>query len=125
MQSLVPSTKDEIARTVFVGGITDGVGDDGVERILQSAGKLRKWSRAIDADGRTCSFGFAEYEAAEHLATAVEVLKDIEIPKKRQDVKPIKTEHKSEVKQEDGSENGVDEEVEMSTLLVGLLKSLF
>jgi hypothetical protein len=85
MMSLVPPTKEEIVRTIFVGGITEGVGgDDGIERILSTAGRLRRWDRAIDADGKQCSFGFAQYDDAESLDVAVEVLKDIEIPTKRQ-----------------------------------------
>ncbi|KAH6666208.1 hypothetical protein B0J14DRAFT_491122 [Halenospora varia] len=85
MMSLVPPTKEEIVRTIFVGGITEGTGgDDGVERILCTAGRLRRWDRAVEADGKPCSFGFAQYDDAESLATAVEVLKDIEIPLKKQ-----------------------------------------
>ncbi|KAL4880736.1 hypothetical protein BJY04DRAFT_207917 [Aspergillus karnatakaensis] len=85
MMQLQPPTRDEILRTIFVGGITEGVGgDDGVERILQSAGNLRRWIRATDADEKPCKFGFAEYEDPESLGTAVEVLKDIQVPVKRQ-----------------------------------------
>ncbi|KAE8358228.1 hypothetical protein BDV27DRAFT_72249 [Aspergillus caelatus] len=85
MMQLQPPTRDEIVRTLFVGGITEGVGgDEGVERILRSAGNLRRWIRATDADEKPCKFGFAEYEDPESLGTAVEVLKDIEVPLKRQ-----------------------------------------
>lgn len=85
MMSLVPPTKEEIVRTIFIGGITEGCGgDDGIERLLSTAGRLRRWDRAVDADGKQCSFGFAQYDDAESLSTAVEVLKDIEIPTKRQ-----------------------------------------
>jgi hypothetical protein len=76
MMSLVPPTKEEIVRTIFVGGITEGAGgDEGIERILSTAGRLRRWDRATDADGKQCSFGFAQYDDAESLSTAVEVLK--------------------------------------------------
>lgn len=85
MMALAPPTKEEIVRTIFVAGITEGAGGDaGLERILSTAGRLRRWDRAIDADGKECSFGFAQYEDAESLSTAVEVLKDIEIPVKKQ-----------------------------------------
>lgn len=108
MMSLVPPTKEEIVRTVFVGGITEGArGDDGIERILSTAGRLRRWDRAVDADGKQCSFGFAQYDDAESLATAVEVLKDIEIPTKRQ-------QPSDNVKKEDSE----DETIETSKLLV-------
>src|SRR6266536_5759887 len=41
MMSLVPPTKEEIVRTIFIGGITEGAGgDDGIERILSTAGRL-------------------------------------------------------------------------------------
>ena len=102
---IVPPTKDELARTLFIGGITEGAGgDDSIERILQSAGNLKKWTRAMDADNKACRFGFAEYEDPESLATAIEVLKDVEVP-----VKPQSTNDAS------GGERGP---VEKSTLLV-------
>jgi len=108
MMSLVPPTKEEIVRTIFVGGITEGCGgDDGIERILSTAGRLRRWDRAVDATGKRCSFGFAQYDDAESLATAVEVLKDIEVPKKKQAAS-------DGVKKEDTD----DEKIEKSNLLV-------
>jgi hypothetical protein len=107
MMQLQPPTREEIVRTIFVGGITEGVGgDEGVERILRSAGNLRRWIRATDADDKPCKFGFAEYDDPESLGTAVEVLKDVQVPVKRQT--PSDTEDKEE------------REVEKSTLLVCL-----
>lgn len=86
MMQLIPPTKEEIVRTVYIGGITEGIGgDENIERILGSAGNLRRWIRAIDSDNKACRFGFAEYEDAESLATAVEVLKNVEVPVKQQD----------------------------------------
>jgi hypothetical protein len=80
-----PPTKEEIVRTIFIGGITEGIGsDEEIERILRAAGKLRRWIRATDADDKACKFGFAEYEDPESLGTAVEVLRDVEVPVKRQ-----------------------------------------
>ena len=112
MMQLVPPTKEEICRTIFVGGITEGAGgDEGIERILQCAGSLRRWIRAMDADNKSCRFGFAEYENPESLATAIEVLKDVEVPIKPQSVSNIKKE-----------EDGEDKKVETSKLLV---RSLF
>jgi hypothetical protein len=103
--SLQPPSKEEVLRTIFVGGITEGCGgDEGIERILRSAGNLRRWTRATDADNKACKFGFAEYEDPESLSTAIEVLRDVEVPVKRQ------TPHGDDVK-----ENG---EVEKSKLLV-------
>lgn len=103
---VVPPTKDEIVRTIFVGGITEGAGgDEGIERILRTAGNLRRWIRATDADNKACRFGFAEYEDPESLGTAVEVLRDVEVPAKRQAVA-------DGVKKEDA------QEVEKSKLMV-------
>ena len=84
MMQLQPPTKEEIVRTLFIGGITEGTGgDEGVERILRAAGNLRRWIRATDSDDKACKFGFAEYEDPESLGTAVEILKDVEVPVKR------------------------------------------
>ncbi|KAL4784366.1 hypothetical protein BJX76DRAFT_220980 [Aspergillus varians] len=105
MMQLQPPTRDEVLRTLFVGGITEGVGgDDGVERILRSAGRLRRWIRATDADEKPCKFGFAEYEDPESLGTAVEILKDVQVPVKRQTASD--------------TEDNEEREVEKSTLLV-------
>jgi len=112
MMQLVPPTKEEVVRTIFVGGITEGSGgDDGIERILQSAGNLRRWIRAIDADNKACRFGFAEYEDPESLATAIEVLKDVEVPVKPQAVNGTKMEDDDE-----------DVKMEKSKLLVCLYR---
>lgn len=85
MQALVPPTREELLRTMFVQGITDGVGgNEGIERILGLAGNLRKWERATDANGKDMSFGFAQFEDAESLWVASELLKEIQIPTKKQ-----------------------------------------
>lgn len=108
IQSLAQPTKEETVRTIFVAGITEGCGGDaGIERILQTAGRLRRWDRAIDADGKECSFGFAQYDDPESLHTAVEVLKDIDIPVKKQPPGGVKREIKeeSDIKKEDGDED--------------------
>ncbi|OTA95496.1 hypothetical protein M434DRAFT_393723 [Hypoxylon sp. CO27-5] len=85
MQALVPPTKEEIVRTVFVSGITEGIsGNEGVEKILGAAGKIRRWDRATDASGKEMTFGFAQFEDAESLWIASEILKDIQVPVKKQ-----------------------------------------
>lgn len=85
MMSLVPPTKEEIVRTIFVSGITEGIGSNrDLEQMFSAAGRLRRWDRALDAAGKECSFGFAQYDDAESLATAVEIFKDIDIPTKKQ-----------------------------------------
>ena len=113
MMVLVPPTKDEIVRTIFVGGITEGAGgDDGIERILRCAGNLRRWTRATDADNKPCRFGFAEYEDPESLATAIDVLKGIEVPVKPQIINGVKKEEDTDTE---------DVKVEKSKLLVSLI----
>ncbi|MCJ1384044.1 hypothetical protein MMC17_007160 [Xylographa soralifera] len=108
MMQLVPPTKEEIVRTIFIGGITEGAGgDDGIERILRCAGNLRRWTRAVDAENKACRFGFAEYEDPESLATAIDVLKDVEVPVKPQRATIVKMEEDEE-----------DEKIEKSALLI-------
>ncbi|KAJ5171467.1 uncharacterized protein N7500_004250 [Penicillium coprophilum] len=104
MMQLQPPTRDEIVRTLFIGGITEGAGgDDGIERILRSTGILRRWIRATDADEKPCRFGFAEYDDPESLEVAVETLKNVEVPVKRQTPR---------------AEGEEEQEVEKSMLLV-------
>ncbi|KAJ2896922.1 hypothetical protein MKZ38_005099 [Zalerion maritima] len=82
---LLPPNKDEIRRTLYIGGITEGVGGAlGVEKVLGSVANLRRWDKAIGADGKECTFGFAQFEDVDSLAVAVEVLKDIDVPVKKQ-----------------------------------------
>ena len=93
-----PPTKEEIVKTIFVGAITEGTGgDEGIERILNATGSLRRWVRATDADGKACKFGFAEYEDPESLSTAIEVLRDVEVPLKRQTPGEVNAEEDTEV----------------------------
>ncbi|KAF2196476.1 hypothetical protein GQ43DRAFT_255475 [Delitschia confertaspora ATCC 74209] len=138
-QVLIPPTKEEIARTIYIGNITEGVGDDeGVERILRSVGNLRKWVRVTDANNKPCKFGFAEYEDAESLETAAEVLKGVQVPVEKPgtvatEEKAEDSEVKAEVKDEpdvkmeeqheekEAKEKGTEEgELKTSTLLVSV-----
>ena len=108
MMQLIPPTKEEIVRTIFIGGITEGTGgDEGIERVLRCAGNLRRWIRAMDADNKACRFGFAEYEDPESLATAVEVLKNVEVPVKAQTVNGVER-----------GEDGENMKIDKSKLLV-------
>jgi RNA recognition motif-containing protein len=81
--ALVPPTREEVMRTIFIGKIPESLTEEDLENILRAAGSLRRWTRAYDADSTACTFGFAEYEDAESLETATEVLQDIEVPAKR------------------------------------------
>lgn len=99
IMSLAPPTREEIARTIFIGNITEGAGgDEGLQRILATAGGLRRWTRATDQDGKPCSFGFAEYEDADSLATACELFQDVEVPTHKPNAKVIKEEDEAEEK---------------------------
>ncbi|KAI8931298.1 hypothetical protein NX059_011641 [Plenodomus lindquistii] len=84
-QQVIPPSREEIARTIFVGNIPDGVGgDEGMERLLETAGKLVRWTRATDANNKPQTFGFAEFGDAQSLETAAEIFKDMRVPTKRQ-----------------------------------------
>ena len=97
IQQVIAPTREEIARTIFVGNIPDGVGgDEGMERLLATAGMLVRWTRATDANNKPQTFGFAEFADAQSLETAAEIFKDVHVPTKRQ--KP------GEAKKEEGEE---------------------
>lgn len=80
---LIPSTREEVMRTIFVGNITEALTDNDMQRILGCAGGFRKWTRAIDTDNRPCKFGFAEFEDADSLAVATEIYQEVVVPVKR------------------------------------------
>ena len=87
MQSLVPPTTEERLRTIFVHKISDGVGGEaGIQRLLNTVGRLRRWDSGQShlSEHKGALFGFAQYEDPESLAAAVELLKDIEVPLKKQ-----------------------------------------
>ncbi|WPG99879.1 Hypothetical protein R9X50_00269900 [Acrodontium crateriforme] len=81
IMALQPPTREEVARTIFIGGLGEGTpSDDALESILRCAGKLRRWIRARDADDNPCKFGFAEYEDVESLEAANEILVNVQVP---------------------------------------------
>jgi len=87
MQSLVPPTAEERLRTIFVHKISDGVGGEvGIQKLLNTVGRLRRWDSGQShlSEHKGALFGFAQYEDPESLAAAVELLKDIEVPRKKQ-----------------------------------------
>ncbi|KAF9694086.1 hypothetical protein EKO04_007974 [Ascochyta lentis] len=97
-QQVIPPTREEIARTIFVGNIPDGVGGDaGMERILETAGKLVRWTRATDANNKPQTFGFAEFADAQSLETAADIFKDLKVPSKRQKPAQEKTDDDEDV----------------------------
>ncbi|KAK5105767.1 hypothetical protein LTR62_002167 [Meristemomyces frigidus] len=71
MLALTPPTREEVARTIFIGGLGEGAPkDEQIEAVLRCAGKLRRWTRARDADDQQCKFGFAEFEDVDSLEAA-------------------------------------------------------
>ncbi|KAK3687082.1 hypothetical protein LTR37_019149 [Vermiconidia calcicola] len=81
MQATQPPTREEVYRTIFVGGLGAGAPDDtAIENLLRCAGKLRRWTRARDADDKICKFGFAEFEDWQSLEAANEIFVDVEVP---------------------------------------------
>ncbi|KAL1592293.1 hypothetical protein SLS60_011370 [Paraconiothyrium brasiliense] len=81
---LHPPTREEIARTIFVGNIPAALGDTGIERILETAGAFTRFTRAKDANDKVQTFGFAEYGDAQSLKVATELFQDVQVPTKRQ-----------------------------------------
>ena len=79
-------TTEEIMRTIFVGHITPAFGDDeNMKKIVSCPGGLRQWIRALGSDLKPTRFGWAEYDSADSLACALEVLKNnVQIPAKDQ-----------------------------------------
>lgn len=74
MLAIQPPTREEVARTIFVSGLgEEAPEDEAIENILRCAGKLRRWTRARDADDKKCKFGFAEYEDVDSLEAANEL----------------------------------------------------
>ncbi|KAK3306765.1 uncharacterized protein B0T15DRAFT_552800 [Chaetomium strumarium] len=87
MQSLVPPTTEERLRTIFVHKIPEGVGgEEGIQKLLNTVGRLRRWDSGQShlSEHKGALFGFAQYEDPESLVAAVELLKDVEVPVKKQ-----------------------------------------
>jgi hypothetical protein len=97
MLSLAPPSSDEKLRTIFIHKIPEGVGGDaGIEKLLGIVGKLRRWDSAKStlSDHKGELFGFAQFEDPDSVAIAAELLKDVEVPVKKQDAidGPVKDE---------------------------------
>lgn len=88
MQALQAPTQEERLRTIFLHKIPATLGgDEGIERFLNLVGRLRRWDSAKSnlSDHKGELFGFAQYDDLDSLAAAVELLKDIELPVKKQE----------------------------------------
>lgn len=92
-QILIPYTAEEKLRTMFIHEIPDGVSGDGIQKVLSSVGRLRRWE-ALDSvmdDHKGAKFGFALFEDVGSLHNAARLLveEEVQVPKAKQ---PIATE---------------------------------
>ncbi|CAG8723589.1 4098_t:CDS:10, partial [Acaulospora morrowiae] len=80
VQSMTASGPEvEKLTTLFIGGISPGVTDDWMEKVLkggtsQTCGALKSWKRVKDQSGNPKGFGFAEYLDADSVLRALRVL---------------------------------------------------
>ncbi|OAA36736.1 Splicing factor PWI [Beauveria brongniartii RCEF 3172] len=89
-QVLVPPTADEKLRTMFIHEIPEGVGSDGIQKILSAVGRLRRWE-ALDSVmnyHKGAKFGFALFEDVESLHNAARLLveEEVQVPKTKQPI---------------------------------------
>lgn len=88
MQALQPPTQEERLKTIFLHKIPASLGDDSsVEKFLNLVGRLRRWDSATSnlSDHKGELFGFAQFEDPESLSIVIELLKDIELPARKQE----------------------------------------
>lgn len=92
-QVLIPPTAEEKLRTIFISEIPEGVGADGIQKILSAVGRLKRWEAldSVTGDHKGAKFGFALFEDVESLHNAARLLveEEVEVPKAKQ---PIATE---------------------------------
>lgn len=99
MQALQPPTQEERLKTIFLHKIPASLSDDSsVEKFLNLVGRLRRWDSATSnlSDHKGELFGFAQFEDPESLSIAIELLKDIELPAKKQEPTEGPVENESE-----------------------------
>ncbi|PKK64081.1 hypothetical protein RhiirC2_854568 [Rhizophagus irregularis] len=60
-----PDSEVEKLTTLFIGGISPGVTDDWMKKMLKTCSTLKSWKRAKDQSGNPKGFGFAEYADAD------------------------------------------------------------
>ncbi|KAK2066645.1 hypothetical protein P8C59_000441 [Phyllachora maydis] len=124
IQSFVPPTHEERLRTIFVHKIPEGVGgEEGIQKLLRVVGRMRRWDSGHShlSDHKGALFGFAQYEDPESLASAVELLKDVEVPvqkqmaglgpvKKDDSTSPVKAEGDTDMKEDDAGGESIKKE---------------
>ncbi|KAH8885947.1 hypothetical protein GQ53DRAFT_750814 [Thozetella sp. PMI_491] len=111
IQTLLPPTNEERLRTIFLHKIPEGAGN--IERLLRTVGNLRRWDSAQSqlSDHKGKPFGFAQFDDPDSLSVAIALLKDLEVPAKKQ----APTGGKSGA---EGQEDGPADEVEKVKLQV-------
>ncbi|KAI9710347.1 MAG: hypothetical protein M1820_002842 [Bogoriella megaspora] len=89
-------TREEKARTIFIKAIPAHITQEDLEKLFSSPGNLRRFTRVLDSEGKSCDYGLAEYEDVGSLSTATDVLNEqpINLAVKKQE---------SGVKQEEGT----------------------
>lgn len=87
-QMLSPLTMDEKLRTAIIYDMPEGLGgDEGVHKICNAVGRLRKWEPAAGLwSGQKSNFGFAIFDDHESVSVALKLLGEqgVEVPVKRQ-----------------------------------------
>ncbi|CAG9940094.1 unnamed protein product [Clonostachys rosea f. rosea IK726] len=88
-QVLIPPTSEEKLRTIFLHQLPESLSvGGGVERLLGGIGKLRRWDPfpSVLDSSKPSTFGFALFEDAQSLSTAIKLLHDeiVYVPVKRQ-----------------------------------------
>lgn len=127
IHTLVPPTRDEKLRAIFVYRIPGTLSGQKLETLLGLAGRLRRWEcetapekeRELEDE----LFGFAHYEDADSLASAIELLKTVEVPLKKQEPKAKElADEKKEDEDKDGeeAENGEVKAPEVVKVALGV-----
>ncbi|KAI8318932.1 hypothetical protein GQ54DRAFT_318774 [Martensiomyces pterosporus] len=60
--------------TAFVGGISDNVPDEWVEKLLSACGEVNSWNRVCDANEKPQAFGFCEFKDIKSAVCALHIL---------------------------------------------------
>ncbi|CAK7205711.1 hypothetical protein SEUCBS139899_008490 [Sporothrix eucalyptigena] len=120
MSSQAPPTNEEKLRTIFVHKVPAGVGGEAaLQQLLGLVGRLRRWDSGKSqlSDHKDELFGFAQYEDANSLASAIELLKDVYVPVEKQEHKDDEAEKDKDdtMKDADDKKEEKDEEDDQKT----------
>ncbi|KAM9999804.1 hypothetical protein ACTFIZ_008282 [Dictyostelium cf. discoideum] len=73
------NNNNNTSTTAYIGKIPQFVEDSFIRSLLNQCGKVTKWNRASDTNGKLKQFGLCEFEHAEGAVTALRVLNDLEV----------------------------------------------